>query len=755
MASSDHPVRYDDILENSDEALACFDEGDRYTYLNREAERLLGVSRNDVLGKVVWEVWPYPVNSLFQRAFKRAALERTTVYFEDYYPFQQKWLATRCFPSSDNGVYVYFRDITEQKNAEDALNYQEELRSKVLDNINGFVCVLSPDGAMLYANRLPLEMSGLELPDIFGKPITQAPWWSDCEDTRSLIKSAYQQAASGERVRFDINMQATEKKCIELDLSVSPVFDKHNHVTHVVLSGVEITDRKIAERHFIALAENNPDFIVRIDKDKKYTFANKAITNLVRLAPEEIVGKHVTEVKLPKPLDDICKERLDIVLSTGQKELFDFTYTVDNHEHFIVARLVPETDETGEIVSALCIGQDITRLKDVEYALRNQLELIQAILENAADAIFTLDAMGCVSYANPAAEIMFGWSKDELVGKSLISLIHIPDEIDDSNHISIISIIQSAQTIRNHEEIFNHRKGKHIPVSCSNAPIMSDGKLIGSVLIVQDITERKQMQQSLQAEYEREHYIAETLQRSLLSKPSSNAYEGVTIETFYVPAYEDTLVGGDFYDIFTLTPQNRIALAVGDVTGKGLQAASYTAEIKYALRAILHDSPHPARALERLNAYLMSEPARNPYTIDALLSLNLVSIDTYTGDLFCAVAGAEPPLILRSNGTLDIVPASGLLIGADLAVGYRQFSDKLDPGDIIIMATDGITESRMGRELFGLEGLILAAKEAHKRSVGLTAMGSSIIQYARDFAKGLLQDDVCLLLARREESPIA
>ena len=103
----------------------------------------------------------------------------------------------------------------------------------------------------------------------------------------------------------------------------------------------------------------------------------------------------------------------------------------------------------------------------------------------------------------------------------------------------------------------------------------------------------------------REHLIAETLQRSLLSAPAEDAFPGLRIQTEYEPAWREALIGGDFYDALSLGG-NTVALVVGDVTGKGLEAATHTAEVKYALRAILREHPHPAQALGRLNDFLVA-----------------------------------------------------------------------------------------------------------------------------------------------------
>ena len=105
----------------------------------------------------------------------------------------------------------------------------------------------------------------------------------------------------------------------------------------------------------------------------------------------------------------------------------------------------------------------------------------------------------------------------------------------------------------------------------------------------------------------------------------------------------------------------RVALVVGDVTGKGLAAATHTAEVKFALRAILHEHPEPARALARLNRFLMqAQPGGAELP---LVAVSLAVVDTRTGEAAVASAGAEYPLLLRAGGAAEEVREGGMLLG--------------------------------------------------------------------------------------------
>lgn len=118
-----------------------------------------------------------------------------------------------------------------------------------------------------------------------------------------------------------------------------------------------------------------------------------------------------------------------------------------------------------------------------------------------------------------------------------------------------------------------------------------------------------------------------------------------------------------------------------------------------------------------------------------------------TGQVTAASAGAEPPLILRANGTAEPVAAQGSLLGLQRDIDYETVEVTLGLGDTILMVTDGVTEARQGSEFLDYEGMRSLAHTASASS--LREIGGAILEGARAFADGALSDDACLLLARR------
>ncbi|MBC8142475.1 MAG: SpoIIE family protein phosphatase [Armatimonadetes bacterium] len=248
----------------------------------------------------------------------------------------------------------------------------------------------------------------------------------------------------------------------------------------------------------------------------------------------------------------------------------------------------------------------------------------------------------------------------------------------------------------------------------------------------------------LRRSYKREKNIAETLQRSMLLPPKASQYPGLDVETLYESAWSEAAVGGDFFDVSALA-DGSVALVIGDVAGKGLSAATRTAEAKYALRVYLRESSSPTEAVSHLNRFLCDSFGDEDDTFIAL-SVAVIAPD---GGCRVVLAGSESPLLHRADGTTETLFRPGLPVGVLPETVYTAIETRLDFGDTLLLLTDGITEARQGRGGFWGGESVARILETAVPGAPLADTGETIVREARAFAAGTLRDDVCLLLARR------
>jgi sigma-B regulation protein RsbU (phosphoserine phosphatase) len=218
----------------------------------------------------------------------------------------------------------------------------------------------------------------------------------------------------------------------------------------------------------------------------------------------------------------------------------------------------------------------------------------------------------------------------------------------------------------------------------------------------------------------------------------------------YQAASNEALVGGDFFDAFAVH-DDKVALVVGDVSGKGLAAATRTAEVKYALRAFLHITHDPDMALAQLNDFVCDEHRHHTKFEEAFIILALAIVDATTGEVVFSGAGADPCIVLRAGGKSELIEMNGNPLGIIANAIYETTTVQLEHGDTVIMATDGLTEARHGQSFLEIEGVAELA-EAIGPSATLQQMCAAIYRGAYDHALGNLRDDVCLLLARRQQA---
>lgn len=241
-------------------------------------------------------------------------------------------------------------------------------------------------------------------------------------------------------------------------------------------------------------------------------------------------------------------------------------------------------------------------------------------------------------------------------------------------------------------------------------------------------------------------HITKTLQRSLLP-PVLPAIDWLEVAAAYHPAGAGIEVGGDFYDVFE-TARGDWAITLGDVVGKGPKAASLTGLARYSLRAAAIHSRQPAEILAVLNEAIAQQHPDEYCTI-AYCRLR----KRPSGIVLTTSSGGHPsPLIVRMDGTVQEACGPGLIVGAFPDWKGDTFRKYLEPGDMLVLYSDGVTDARRGDDFFGEERL-RKYLSAHSH---LTAaeIAERLSDEALAHQEGSPSDDIAVLVAKvREERP--
>jgi PAS domain S-box-containing protein len=241
--------------------------------------------------------------------------------------------------------------------------------------------------------------------------------------------------------------------------------------------------------------------------------------------------------------------------------------------------------------------------------------------------------------------------------------------------------------------------------------------------------------------YEERDQVARTLQRSLLPGALPNI-PGVELAGRYVAAGEGNDVGGDFYDCFA-TGGGDWALVIGDVCGKGAEAASLTALARYTLRAAAQHTRRPQAVLLELNQALLR--AQLGYRFCTVLYASLAPRDG--GTTVCLATGGHPlPLVLRAGGEVETAGSPGTLLGILEDPDVTEHAIELGPGDALVLVTDGVTEATAADRESGPSRL--AALLAAYAGAGAAAIAAAVERDALESQGGAARDDVAVLVAR-------
>jgi PAS domain S-box-containing protein len=241
--------------------------------------------------------------------------------------------------------------------------------------------------------------------------------------------------------------------------------------------------------------------------------------------------------------------------------------------------------------------------------------------------------------------------------------------------------------------------------------------------------------------YRERSYIARTLQESLLP-PELPDVPGADIAARFHPAGEATEVGGDFYDMFDTT--HGWGIVMGDVCGKGADAAAVTALARYTLRALGVQESSPAEILRKLNDALLRQRSDRRFCTVAFASLNVNGEGK--GDVCLATGGHPLPFVLRVDGTVEAVGEPGTLLGVLPDVRLTDTAVTLSRGDLMLLYTDGVTEARGPDGMFGNDEL--AAVLGSCAGLDATSVAARIESAALEIQEGNPRDDIAILAVR-------
>ena len=544
---------------------------------------------------------------------------------------------------------------------------------------------------------------------------------------------------------------------------------------------LDITERKLAERllkRYELLSDQARDIILFLRRsDGRILEANEAAQSAYGYSREELLKRHIHDLR--EESDPTVEAQMTEAAESGA--LLETTHRRSDGTVFPVEVSSTISTALGEEPVLMSVVRDVSerrqgeeRRQELALALeheRDELRARQAFSDSAmrigtvinstlasneimrrvvesAGIAFACDSAAIVLHDKDGWSVEWAWGqRGDAIGQRFSGeqTDHIERAIQERRAVAVNDCSASDGRRCGMCEYWQARAVLTVPLIVAHLPIgclsfvFSGASHDFTPLEVEFATEvGLRVSQALGNAhlFEEQRDIARTLQESYLHPLSSIA--GVEVGLAAEMARKTDLIGGDLYDAFELDSGSVVAL-VGDVSGKGVAAAGLAAIARNSIHAFAMVDGRPDRVLERTNELLLRRQLHGRFVTALLLLLNPDS-----GEISWASAGHPPALRLDATGCRYLAVTGGTPLGA-FPCTYEISSTVLEPGDSIVVYTDGVTEARRGRELFGPDRLLSAADRL--RGSAPQDIADGVRDAARRFA-GELTDDAQVLALR-------
>jgi PAS domain S-box-containing protein len=486
-------------------------------YVNPAFEKLSGFSSKEVIGRKAPYLWWTEETLKKTSGDLKEAMSRGAVRIEEL--FKKKngerfWVEITSAPLRKDGEYKYYLanwvDITEHKQAEDALRESEEKLQKMFESVTDGISVVDLNGAIIETNQRMVEMHGFASRDeLLGRKASELVAPRDRERIARNMRKAIKEGAV---IGVEYTLLRADGSEFAGELSTNVIKDASGRVVAHITVSRDITERKQmgealreSEERFRSIVENSQAGILIVDDAYRFTYVNDELCRILGYSREEAIGqdfrqfldeesrKLVAERYIRRQRGEEVPSRYEfnVVHKSGQKRRVEISSAVIK-------------DSVGRVKTVAQI-LDITERKKAEESLRESEEKYKTLAEDVPAAIYFNDFKGTFLYGNKKAEEITGYKREELLGKSFLKL-RLLDPKEMSKAAKFLALNRLGKATGPDRLVLNRKDGTKRIVEIRTRITTVGGKKV--VLgMVEDITERKQWEQALADEVTRRRIL--------------------------------------------------------------------------------------------------------------------------------------------------------------------------------------------------------------------------------------------------------
>jgi PAS domain S-box-containing protein/putative nucleotidyltransferase with HDIG domain len=503
-------ARYNELFNHMNSGVAVYeavDGGEDFIFkdFNPAAEKIERVSRGEIIGRRVTEVFPsvkpFGLFAVFQRVWRSGKAEYfpDSIYRDDRDP--GSWRESWVYRLQSGEVVAVYNDITERKLAEHSLRQSEIRMNSILAAMTELVFVLDDEGRFVSYHGSAQELYAG--PDRFiGKK------YSDVmpPHVNELAAGAIAKNRTGEASKFDYSLQLSAGPQ-HYAATMSPIIidGKYNGS---VLVARNITERQqsiealsASEEKYRSLVENINDVLYTLDNEGRITYVSPAVERFTKYTVADLVGQPFTPMIYPDDLPGLLAS-YDKILS-GRLEPWEFrVLDKDGRVIWVRSSSLPIYEE-GKIVGVRALMTDITAPKLVEQSLSESEERFRNMANLLPQTIYETDEKGNFTFINSQGLNICGYTEADIAaGVNFLQAVHPGDH---DRAIENVKRRLSEDHAAPHEYTAVTRDGRTFPALIYASPILKGAANVGMRGMMIDVTERKQMEQALKDSLDRLH----------------------------------------------------------------------------------------------------------------------------------------------------------------------------------------------------------------------------------------------------------
>ncbi|GEM_PF-161837 len=387
-----------------------------------------------------------------------------------------------------------------------AIQTSEARYRSLFEQSHDAVFILGSEGRIITTNQRAAEMLGYTIEELQEMSV------ADISFEAAESEQVREKLLRGEHVPFyERRFRQKDGGIVSTEVNVELVRDGQGNLLHIQSAVRDITERKQAEislreseARYRSLFEQYHDAVFILDMQGQHLAANQRAADMLGYSIEEIQTLSVQDTSYEPEASGQVMEKL---LQGERVPLYERKFKRKDKQ-FVQAEVNVELvrDDQGNPLHILSVVRDITERKQAEEAIRASNEILGAIFNVSPLAVILLDMAGMIQLWNPAAERIFGWAKDEILGKP--NPIIPPDKVDEYH--SLLDHILAGDTVSEREVVRQRKDGSRITISLSSAPLFdAAGSPRAVMAIVADITERK----LAEAELQKSRYLLQESQK--------------------------------------------------------------------------------------------------------------------------------------------------------------------------------------------------------------------------------------------------